>query len=240
MPIKSNLIKTEKDKSLSKLNYRKKDIWWFFQWLKVTVDLEGKNLEFNKSKADGGRYGVAKDKIKKKVTITAYKNMIDLKEIKSMKPIIDMTDKERFKYMNKMFEKYKNLFGDFTIKYSKSAKEIKDDDNYFIVQIPKSKNRVDIDKELETLKKIHKIESSRFRAIEFSRGVVDKEMKKLWGVWVRKNKEHKWQGKSKMLNNTEIAKQVGYGGFRSVQLANISAKNMILNIAKGIFPKNTI
>ena len=42
------------------------------------------------------------------------------------------------------------------------------------------------------------------------------------------------------LNNTEIAKQVGYGGFRSVQLANISAKNMILNIAKGVFPKNTI
>ena len=63
MPIKTNLIKTEKDKSLSKLNYRKKDIWWFFQWLKVTVDLQGKNLEFNKSKADGGRYGVAKDKI---------------------------------------------------------------------------------------------------------------------------------------------------------------------------------
>jgi len=39
------------------------------------------------------------------------------------------------------------------------------------------------------------------------------------------------------LNNTEIAKQVGYGGFRSVQLANISAKNMILNIAKGVFHK---
>ena len=159
MPIKTNLIKTEKDKSLSKLNYRKKDIWWFFQWLKVTVDLEGKNLEFNKSKADGGRYGVVKDKIKKKVTITAYKNIIDLKEIKSMKPIIDMTDKERFKYMNKMFEKYKHLFGDFTIKYSKSAKEIKDDDNYFIVQIPKSKNRVDIDRELERIKQIQFYES---------------------------------------------------------------------------------
>ena len=252
MPIKSNLIKTEKDKSLSKLNYRKKDIWWFFQWLKVTVDLEGKNLEFNKSrnikhntsvsKKDYQKkvYGTATGTIKKKVTITAFKNMIDLKEIKSMKPIIDMTDKERFKYMNKMFEKYKHLFGDFTIKYSKSAKEIKDDDNYFIVQIPKSKNRVDIDRELERIKQIHKIESSRFRAIEFSRGVVDKEMKKLWGVWVRKNKEGKWQGKKKMLNNSEIANQVGYGGFRSVQLANISAKNMILNIAKGIFPKNTI
>ena len=93
---------------------------------------------------------------------------------------------------------------------------------------------------MERIKQIHNIESSRSKAIEFSRGVVDKEMKKLWGVWVRKNKEHKWQGKFKMLNNTEIAKQVGYGGFRSVQLANISAKNMILNIAKGVFPKNTI
>ena len=57
MSIKSRTIKVNKDKSLSKIQYGKKDIWWFFQWLKVTVDLEGKNLEFNKSKADGGRYG---------------------------------------------------------------------------------------------------------------------------------------------------------------------------------------
>ena len=111
MTLKNRTIKVNKDKSLSKIHYGKKDIWWFFQWLKVTVDLEGKNLEFNKSKAKGGRYGTATGTIKKKVTITAFKNMIDLKEIKSMKPIIDMTDKERFKYMNKMFEKYKHLFG---------------------------------------------------------------------------------------------------------------------------------
>ena len=124
------------------------------------------------------------------------------------------------------------------------AKEIKDDDNYFIVQIPKSKDRADIDRELGMIKKIYNIGSSPFKAIEFYRGVKDNEMKKIWGVWVRKNKEHEFGGKMKMLDNADIAKQVGYSGkgkgTRSVQVANISAKNMILNIAKGIFPKNTI
>ena len=30
--------------------YGKLDIMWFFQWLKVCVDLEGQSIEFNKSK----------------------------------------------------------------------------------------------------------------------------------------------------------------------------------------------
>ena len=44
----------------------------------------------------------------------------------------------------------------------------------------------------------------------------------------------------KILNNSEIARQVGYGGFRQVQLAYVSAKNLIVNLSKGIFPKNTL
>ena len=78
------------------------------------------------------------------------------------------------------------------------------------------------------------------RAISFYRPVKHKELNTLYQVWLRKNKDFKWQGSFKTLNNSEIARQVGYGGFRQVQLAYVSAKNLIVNLSKGIFPKNTL
>ena len=235
MPIKSRTIKVNKDKSLSKIQYGKKDIWWFFQWLKVCVDLEGSSIEFNQANKNR-----QKSSTKHKIKITGWKE-IDLKEIKSMKHHLKMSDKEMFNYLNKMFNKYIHLFGDFTIRYVKTPKDLIQDDNYFTVQIPLSKNRVEIDTELDKLKQIHKIPNiEKKRAISFYRPVKHKELNTLYQVWLRKNKDFKWQGSFKTLNNSEIAKQVGYGGFRQVQLAYVSAKNLIVNLSKGIFPKNTL
>ena len=42
MSIKSRTIKVNKDKSLSKIQYGKKDIWWFFQWLKLALDYDAR------------------------------------------------------------------------------------------------------------------------------------------------------------------------------------------------------
>ena len=235
MSIKSRTIKVNKDKSLSKIQYGKKDIWWFFQWLKVCVDLEGSSIEFNQANKNR-----QKSSTKHKIKITGWKD-IDLKEIKSMKHHLKMTDKEMFNYLNKMFNKYIHLFGDFTIRYVKTPKDFIQDDNYFTVQIPLSKNRVEIDTELDKLKQIHKIPNiEKKRAISFYRPVKHKELNTLYQVWLRKNKDFKWQGSFKTLNNSEIARQVGYGGFRQVQLAYVSAKNLIVNLSKGIFPKNTL
>jgi hypothetical protein len=235
MSIKSRTIKVNKDKSLSKIQYGKKDIWWFFQWLKVCVDLEGSSIEFNQANKNR-----QKSSTKHKIKITGWKE-IDLKEIKSMKHHLKMTDKEMFNYLNKMFNKYIHLFGDFTIRYVKTPKDLIQDDNYFTVQIPLSKNRVEIDTELDKLKQIHKIPNiEKKRAISFYRPVKHKELNTLYQVWLRKNKDFKWQGSLKTLNNSEIARQVGYGGFRQVQLAYVSAKNLIVNLSKGIFPKNTL
>tara|TARA_Y100000022_G_C13221599_1_gene362684 strand:+ start:172 stop:879 length:708 start_codon:yes stop_codon:yes gene_type:complete len=235
MSIKSRTIKVNKDKSLSKIQYGKKDIWWFFQWLKVCVDLEGSSIEFNQANKNR-----QKSSTKHKIKITGWKE-IDLKEIKSMKHHLKMSDKEMFNYLNKMFNKYIHLFGDFTIRYVKTPKDLIQDDNYFTVQIPLSKNRVEIDTELDKLKQIHKIPNiEKKRAISFYRPVKHKELNTLYQVWLRKNKDFKWQGSFKTLNNSEIARQVGYGGFRQVQLAYVSAKNLIVNLSKGIFPKNTL
>jgi len=238
MPINVKTLKVEKDKTLSKITYRKRDIWWFFQWLKVLVDIqtEGKTIDFNQSGLSSRKLPPTKYKIK----ITAWQD-IDLKEIKSLKPIIDMETKELFNYLNKMFIKYKHLFGDFTLKYSKSKDELVDDPNYFIVQIPLYKNRVDIDNELSKLREIHRLPLSKKKSsISFYRAVKHNEMDKMWKVWCMKNKEYEWQGKLKTLSNYEIAKKVGYNGYRSTQTTYLSVKRMLLNIAKGEFPKNTV
>ena len=203
MALKTRTIKVNKDKSLSKIQYGKKDIWWFFQWLKVCVDLQGTSLEFNQANKNR-----RKSSIKHKIKINGW-NDIDLKEIKSIKHHLKMTDKEMFNYLNKMFNKYIHLFGDFTIKYIKSSKDLVQDDNYFTVQIPISKNRAEIDIELDKLKQIHKIpKSEKSRAVTFYRPIKHKEMSTLYKVWLRKNKDFLWQGKSKRLNNSEIAKNM--------------------------------
>ena len=247
MTLKNRTIKVNKDKSLSKIHYGKKDIWWFFQWLKVCVDLEGSSIEFNLSQHKGGidinsKGGRKKSSYKQKIKITGWKE-IDLKEIKSVKHHLKMTDNELFSYLNKMFNKYIHLFGDFTIKYIKSPKDLIEDDNYFTVQIPLSKNRVEIDTELEKLRQIHKIpKSEKTRTISFYRPAKHKELNTLYKVWLRKNKDFEWgrKGNIKRLNNSEIARQVGYKGYRQVQLAYVSAKNLIVNMSKGLFPKNTL
>lgn len=235
---------------LSKITYGKKDILWFFQWLKLAVDLDGKNIEFGKSKkfTGGGRYGSATGTIKHKLKVTAWKE-IDLKELKESKSILQMTDRDRFKFLEKMFVKYRHLFGDFTIRYVKTPKDLINDDNYFTVQIPISKNRVEIDAELDLIKnellKLPNVEKKR--NINFHRGIKHIEMKRLWEVYKYKQDPD--------LDNQIIAKRVGYktgksytmksnkkqtAGIRQVQLTYSSAKKLLLNIAKGEFPKNTI
>jgi len=250
MTIQNRTTIIQKDKTLSKITVPKLSIWWFFEWLKLALDYNGKTIEFKKSKkfTGGARYGATKETIKHKIVVNAWKQF-DLKEIKSMKPILSMTDKEKFNYLNKMFLKYKHLFGDFTLRYIKDSKDLIDDKNYFTVQIPISKNRHDIDNELDKLRKAHNIQKSVKKTnISFYRAVKNKEMKRMFDVFKLKE-----EGK---LSNEEIASKVKYkkgtyimkgkteqiqqGGVRQVQNAYISAKKLIINIADGIFPKNKL
>ena len=248
MTIKNRTVIIQKDKTLSKITIPKLSIMWFFQWLKLALDYNGKTIEFKKSKRLGGSYGATKETIKHKVVVNAWEQF-DLKEIKSIKPILNMTDKEKFNYLNKMFLKYKHLFGDFTLRYIRDSKDLIDDKNYFTVQIPISKNRIDIDNELEKLRTIHNIQKSKKKTnISFYRAVKHKEMKRMFDIFKLKE-----EGK---LSNEEIASKVKYkkgtyimkgkteqiqqGGVRQVQNAYVSAKKLIINIAKGVFPKNKL
>jgi hypothetical protein len=246
MTLQNRTVLIQKDKTLSKITIPKLSIMWFFEWLKLALDYQGKNIEFTQAKLQGESR--KKPNIKYKIKVIAWKD-IDLKEIKSMKPILNMSDKEKFNYLNKMFLKYKHLFGDFTIRYIKDSKDLINDKNYFTVQIPISKNRIDIDNELEKLRAIHNIQKSEKKTnISFYRAVKHKEMKRMFDVFKLKE-----EGK---LSNEEIASKVKYkkgtyimkgkteqiqqGGVRQVQNAYLSAKKLIINIAKGDFPKNKL
>ena len=246
MTIKNRTLLIEKDKTLSKITIPKLSIWWFFEWLKLALDYQGKIIEFIQPKVVGS-YKKTPNK-KYKIKVTAWKD-IDLKEIESMKPILSMTDKEKFNYLNKMFVKYKHLFGDFTLRYIRDSKDLIDDKNYFTVQIPISKNRVDIDNELEKLRTIHNIQKSDKKTrYSFHRAVKTKELKRMFEVFKLKEqtklKNKEIAEKVKYTQNTYIiegkTKQIQWGGVRQVQNAYVSAKRLIINIAKGDFPKNTL
>lgn len=246
MTIKNRTLLIEKDKTLSKITIPKLSIWWFFEWLKLALDYQGKIIEFIQPKVVGS-YKKTPNK-KYKIKVTAWKD-IDLKEIESMKPILSMTDKEKFNYLNKMFVKYKHLFSDFTLRYIRDSKDLIDDKNYFTVQIPISKNRVDIDNELEKLRTIHNIQKSDKKTrYSFHRAVKTKELKRMFEVFKLKEqtklKNKEIAEKVKYAQNTYImegkTKQIQWGGVRQVQNAYVSAKKLIINISKGDFPKNTL
>jgi hypothetical protein len=246
MTIKNRTLLIEKDKTLSKITIPKLSIWWFFEWLKLALDYQGKIIEFIQPKVVGSYKKIPNKKYK--IKVTAWKD-IDLKEIESMKPILSMTDKEKFNYLNKMFVKYKHLFGDFTLRYIRDSKDLIDDKNYFTVQIPISKNRVDIDNELEKLRTIHNIQKSDKKTrYSFYRAVKHKELKRMFEVFKLKErtklKNKEIAEKVKYTQNTYImegkTKQIQWGGVRQVQNAYVSAKRLIINIAKGDFPKNTL
>ena len=161
--------------------------------------------------------------------------------------------------------RYPNVNLDTISKYIterfKNSKDLINDKNYFTVQIPISKNRIDIDNELEKLRTIHNIQKSEKKTnISFHRPVKHKEMKRMFDVFKLKeqtklkNEEialkvkyktgtYTKQGKTYQKKDVYIMKgtqQVQQGGVRQVQNAYASAKKLIINIAKGDFPKNKL
>ena len=289
-------ILKKRDKKLDTIGYSKLDIMWFFQWLKLAVDLEGKSVEVGAKKVlvqqttkkgkvlVGGqvtrgevtKYLQRDKRVRqkgyssefrgvvqiqtisggkwKKQRGTPYKikvkgwNTINLNELRRLPKIMNMTKNEIFQHFNKWFAKNKHLFGDYSVQLVQDKNKMIDSDDYFIVQIPKSLDRRTIDNQIDTLMKGLKLKQSRKRDITFNRGVQKDVMKKQWEVYKKKT--------TTKLDNSMIAKQVGYidkvgaqyisksgvkqtKGIRSVQKSYESAKYIIINVSKGIFPKTT-
>ena len=246
-------ILKKRDKKLDTIGYSKLDIMWFFQWLKLAVDMQGQSLSFTKSNWMTGN----QNKQVRKPTTKSFKitvggiglSAINLNELKRLPKIMNMTKREIFQHFNKWFVKNKHLFGDFAIHYAERNQDMIDSDNYFTVQIPKSLDRRTIDNQIDTLMKGLKLKTpgGKKRDITFNRGVQKDVMKKQWKVFKLKTTTD--------MSNQDIAQEVGYTkkknslnvyankqlvGLRSVQKANESAKYLIINVSKGVFPKTTL
>jgi len=261
-------ILKKREKKIDTIAYGKLDIMWFFQWLKLAVDMEGQSLDFGKftNWDDGetttrkGRYD-EKEKVvtiskrvlksnKKKIVVGGIGlSAINLNELKRLPKIMSMTKREIFQHFNKWFVKNKHLFEDYSVRFIDYKNKMIESDDYFTVQIPKSIDRRKIDNQIDLLMTGLKLKTpgGKKREITFIRGVQKDVMQKQWDVF-------KYRTVDK-LENSRIAKRVGYQtgeilkikggktqtqGVRAVQKSYASAKCIILNVAKGIFPKSTI
>ena len=261
--MKSRLTKLKKrTKKLESISYGKLDIIWFWKWLKLAIDLEGTTISFTKSNwEETTRKGRYDEKLKvlsvrKRVKRTkSFKikvggnglSKIDLNELRRMKKIRNMSDKEVKTYSEKWFQKNKHLFENYNVLFVDDKNKMIDSDEYFTVQIHESLDRRTIDNQIDTLMKGLKLKQGRKRDITFNRGVQQDVMKKQWEV-------HKLKTINK-LENSRIAKRVGYKsgnmlnitggkkqtqGVRAVQKSFESAKYIIINVSNGIFPKTTL
>ena len=176
-------------------------------------------------------------------------NTINLNELRRLPKIMNMTKNEIFQHFNKWFAKNKHLFGDYSVQLVQDKNKMIDSDDYFTVQIPKSLDRRTIDNQIDTLMKGLKLKQSRKRDITFNRGVQKDVMKKQWEVYkwreidklsnsyIARNKKSLKYKSGNMLNIRGGKKQTQ--GVRAVQKSFESAKYLIINVAKGIFPKTT-
>ena len=290
-------ILKKRDKKLDTIGYSKLDIMWFFQWLKLAVDLEGKSVEVGAKKVlvqqttkkgkvlVGGqvtrgevtKYLQRDKRVRqkgyssefrgvvqiqtisggkwKKQRGTPYKikvkgwNTINLNELRRLPKIMNMTKNEIFQHFNKWFAKNKHLFGDYSVQLVQDKNKMIDSDDYLTVQIPKSLDRRTIDNQIDTLMKGLKLKQGRKRDITFIRGVQKDVMKKQWEVYkwreidklsnsyIARNKKSLKYKSGNMLNIRGGKKQTQ--GVRAVQKSFESAKYLIINVSKGIFPKTT-
>jgi len=277
-------ILKKREKKIDTIAYGKLDIMWFWQWLKLAVDMGGQSLEVGAKKVlveqttkkrkhlvgggSRGRFqnekgfqgGVSTEQIVsgsvwKKQKGTSYKiefnglNIINLNELKRLPKIMNMTKREIFQHFNKWFVKNKELFADYSVHYAETNRDMIESNDYITVQIPKSIDRRKIDNQIDLLMKDLKLRTpgGKKREITFIRGVQKDVMQKQWDVFKYKTIDK--------LENSRIAKKVGYQtgemlkikggktqtqGVRAVQKSYASAKCIILNVSKGIFPKSTI
>jgi len=257
-------ILKKRDKKLDTIGYSKLDIMWFFQWLKLALDLESQNKELivgakklwvagTKKRTKYVKSNLDIPAVRKKTKGIPYEikvkgwNTINLNELRRLPKIMNMTKNEIFQHFNKWFQKNKHLFGDFSVQLVQDKNNMIDSDDYLTVQIPKSLDRRTIDNQIDTLMKGLKLKQSRKRDITFNRGVQKDVMKKQWKVFKLKTTTD--------MSNQDIAQEVGYTkkknslnvyankqlvGLRSVQKANESAKYLIINVSKGVFPKTTL
>ena len=171
------------DNQLEGLTYHYRDIQWFWQFLKLAVDYEGKKLNVGGrlvwkggflrkgSKVRKGRSlhkgagGTSHQTTQKRVMsggkdyqikISGW-SAVNLKELKRLKPILSMTKSEIFKNYDNWFKNNGHLFQAKAVRIVNSKKDLIDDRDYFTIQIPRHLEPYNIEKQIEKIRQVHKV-----------------------------------------------------------------------------------
>ena len=263
------------DNQLEGLTYHYRDIQWFWQFLKLAVDYEGKFLNVKGrlvwekghlrkgSKVRKGRSlnkgagGTSKQLTSKrvmkggknyKIKITGW-NQFNLKDLKELKPILQMTKSEIFKNYDKWFKQNGHLFKAKAVRYVSEKNELVNDNDYFIVQIPRHLEKYNIEKQIDRIRQIHKVHRIPTRqSVKFNdkgKGIVGKNLKRMFDVFKEKETTDKTSeqiaedlkissGKMYISDTNQQAK-----GIRVVQDNYERVKYLIVNLCSGKFPITT-
>ena len=258
------------DNQLEGLTHHYRDIQWFWQFLKLAVDYEGKSLnvggrliwkggfERKGSKNRIGRSllkgagGTSRQLTQRRVMsggknytikVTGWKQF-DLKELKALKPILQMTKSEIFKSYDNWFKKNGHIFQSKAVRYVPEKQDLINDSDYFTVQIPRHLEKYNIEKQIEKIRQVHKVYRVPLKqSINFKKGIVGKNLQRMFEVFKLKEttdktsveiaRDLKISSSGKMyLSDTNQQEK----GLRVVQDNYERAKYLIVNLCRGNFP----
>lgn len=258
------------DNQLEGLTHHYRDIQWFWQFLKLAVDYEGKTLnvggrlnwqggfERKGSKnrigrsifkgAGGTPYQLTQRRVMSggtnyKIKINAW-DQFDLKELKKIKPILQMTKSEIFKNYDNWFKKNSNMFQANAVRFVKEKQDLINDPDYFTVQIPKHLEKYNIEKQIERIRQLNKVNKiSLKQSVNFKKGIVGKNLQRMFEVFKLKETTNKTSseiasdlkisssGKMYLSDTNQQEK-----GLRVVQDNYERVKYLIVNLCRGNFP----
>ena len=258
------------DNQLEGLTHHYRDIQWFWQFLKLAVDYEGKTLnvggrlnwqggfERKGSKNRIGRsifkgagctpYQLTQRRVMSggtnyKIKINAW-DQFDLKELKKIKPILQMTKNEIFKNYDNWFKKNSNMFQAKAVRFVKEKQDLINDPDYFTVQIPKHLEKYNIEKQIERIRQLNKVNKiSLKQSVNFKKGIVGKNLQRMFEVFKLKETTNKTSseiasdlkisssGKMYLSDTNQQEK-----GLRVVQDNYERVKYLIVNLCRGNFP----
>ena len=258
------------DNQLEGLTHHYRDIQWFWQFLKLAVDYEGKTLnvggrlnwqggfERKGSKTRIGRsllkgaggtpYQLTQRRVMSggtnyKIKINAW-DQFDLKELKKIKPILQMTKNEIFKNYDNWFKKNSNMFQAKAVRFVKEKQDLINDPDYFTVQIPKHLEKYNIEKQIERIRQLNKVNKiSLKQSVNFKKGIVGKNLQRMFEVFKLKETTNKTSseiasdlkisssGKMYLSDTNQQEK-----GLRVVQDNYERVKYLIVNLCRGNFP----
>ena len=198
------------DNQLEGLTYHYRDIQWFWQFLKLAVDYEGKKLNVGGrlvwkggflrkgSKVRKGRSlhkgagGTSHQTTQKRVMsggkdyqikISGW-SAVNLKELKRLIPILSMTKSEIFKNYDNWFKNNGHLFQAKAVRIVNSKKDLIDDRDYFTIQIPRHLEPYNIEKQIEKIRQVHKVHRiPPQKSINFYKGIVQKNLQRMFEVF---------------------------------------------------------